>query len=81
MPKIRRNNFPEHLLRHLLARVRERQIAHEQIILLADWLEAEPEVPNGKWYKKFPGMTVCGEGELVKTFLQPDQAATGEAVN
>ena len=40
MPKIRRNNFPEHLLRHLLARVRERQIAHEQIILLADWLEA-----------------------------------------
>jgi len=61
--------------------MRERQISHEQIILLAHWLESEPEVPIGKWFKKFPGVTVCGEGELIKTFLQPDQAATGEAVN
>jgi len=80
MPKIRRHNVPEHLLRHLLARMRERQISHEQITLLADWLETEPEVPSGKWFKKFPGMTACGEGELVKTFLQPEQAATGEEV-
>jgi hypothetical protein len=41
-------------------------------------MRADPEVPIGKWFKKFPGMTVCGEGELVKTFLQPGQAATGE---
>ena len=80
MPKIRRDNFAEHLLRHLLARMRERQISPEQIVLLSNRLETEPEVPNGKWFKKFPGMTVCGEGELVKTFLQPHQAATGQAI-
>jgi hypothetical protein len=28
----------------------------------------------------FSGMTVCGEGELVKTFLREAQAASGEEV-
>ena len=81
MPKVRREKLPEALLRHLLARVRQREISDEQITLLARWLEANPEVPNGKWFKKFSGMTVCGEGELVKTFLLPGQLATGEEIN
>jgi hypothetical protein len=81
MPKIRRQKLPEALLRHLLARMRQRKISCEQIILLTRWLETEPEVPNGKWFKKFSGMSVCGEGELIKTFLQPGQIATGEELN
>jgi ribosomal protein S18 acetylase RimI-like enzyme len=81
MPKIRRQKLPEALLRHLLTRMRQRNISYKQIILLTRWLETEPEVPSGKWFKKFPGMTVCGEGELVKTFLQPRQIATGEELN
>jgi ribosomal protein S18 acetylase RimI-like enzyme len=81
MPKIRRQKLPEALLRHLLTRVRQRNISYEQIILLTRWLETEPEVPDGKWFKKFSGMTVCGEGELIKTFLQPGQIATGEELN
>lgn len=78
MPKVRRSELPEALLRHLLLRVREREIAHDQIILLAQWLDALPEVPAGRWFKRFPGMTVCGEGELIKTFLQPGQLPDGE---
>ena len=31
----------------------------------------------GRWFKRFTGMTVCGEGELVKTFLRQAQAASG----
>jgi hypothetical protein len=81
MPKIRRQKLPEALLRHLLTRMRQRNIPYEQIILLTRWLETEPEVPNGKWFKKFSGMTICGEGELVKTFLQSGQIATGEELN
>ena len=81
MPKIRRQKLPEALLRHLLTRMCQRNISYEQIILLTRWLETEPEVPNSKWFKKFSGMTVCGEGELVKTFLQPGQIATGEELN
>ena len=68
MPKVRRRNLPEALLRHLLDRIRQREITHEQLVLFAQWLDDVPEVPEGKWFKKFSGMTVCGEGELIKTF-------------
>ena len=81
MPKILRKDLPEALLRHLLTRMRQRNISHEQLILFARWLDTEPEVPDDKWFKKFSGMTVCGEGKLVKTFLQPGQIATGEELN
>jgi hypothetical protein len=78
MPEVRRQKLPEALLRHLLVRVREREIPHDQIILLAEWLDTAPEVPPGRWFKKFPGMTICGEGEFIKTFLQPGQLPDGE---
>ena len=39
------------------------------------------EVPEGQWYKRFPGMTVCGEGELIKTFLLPGQAPRGQHIS
>jgi len=80
MPRIRRHGLPPRLLDHLLDRVNSRNISADQLGLLADWLDTEPEVPEGKWFKRFSGMTVCGEGELVKTFLQPGQIATGAEV-
>lgn len=80
MPEVRRHKLPEALLRHLLLRVREREISHDQIILLAQWLDTQPEVPAGRWFKKFPGMTACGEGELIKTFLLPGQLPDGEEI-
>jgi ribosomal protein S18 acetylase RimI-like enzyme len=81
MPEVRRRKLPEALLRHLLTRVRQREISDSQIILLARWLDTAPEVPAGKWFKKFSGMTVCGEGELNKTFSQSGQIATGKEIN
>lgn len=78
MPRIRRHGLPPRLLDHLLDRTRSRKISADQLGLLADWLYTEPEVPDGKWFKKFPSLTVCGEGELIKTFLLPGQLATGE---
>ena len=81
MPRIRRHGLPPRLLDHLLERVTSRKISADQLGLLADWLYTEPEVPDGKWFKRFPGMIVCGEGELIKTFLQSGQIAAGEKVN
>jgi hypothetical protein len=46
--------------------------------MMADWLATEPEVPEGQWFKRFPAMTVCGEGEWIKTFLNPSQSPIGE---
>ena len=64
----------------MLDRVHSRKIAASQLELLAKWLDTEPEVPEGQWYKRFSGMTVCGEGELIKTFLLPGQAPQGQHV-
>jgi len=80
MPRVRRQNLPPRLLEHLLDRIRSRNISADQLGLLAEWLDATPEVPAGRWFKRFPGMAVCGEGELIKTFLQPGQLADGEEI-
>jgi hypothetical protein len=80
VPKIRRHKIPQPLLTHLLARIRQRNIGWEQIILLARWLDTEPEVPHGKWFRRFAGFVVCGEGEFVKTFLLPGQAPDGQEI-
>jgi hypothetical protein len=66
---------------HLLARIKDRHISVDQLALLADWLATEPEVPNERWFKRFPGMIVCGEGELIKTFLQSGQVPSGRELN
>ena len=81
MPKIRRQNVPPALFQHLLDRVQSRKIPAAQLVVLAKWLDGEPEVPEGMWYKRFPGIVVCGEGELVKTFLLPGQAPKGQRVS
>ena len=81
MPKVRRQNLPPALFNHLLERIRSRKIPATQLELLAKWLDAEPDVPKGEWYKRFPNMTVCGDGELIKTLLLPGQSAKGERVS
>jgi hypothetical protein len=80
MPRVRRQNVPPALFQHLLDRIRTRKIPASQLALLARWLDSEPEVPEGQWYKRFSGMTVCGEGELIKTFLLPGQAPKGRSI-
>jgi hypothetical protein len=62
----------------LLDRIRLRNIPADQLGLLAAWLDTRPSVPQDRWFKRFSGMTVCGEGELVKTFLTVDQSPVGE---
>ena len=80
MPKIRRQDVPPALLDDLLDRISERGIPANQLQQFADWLITEPEVPEGRWFKRFPEMIVCGEGALVKTFLRSGQIAAGEEV-
>ena len=81
MPRIRRRNVPRAVVAHLEDRVRDREIPIGQLQLLGAWLDGEPEVPAGKWFKRFPGMIACGEGELVKTFLRLGQVPEGEELS
>lgn len=78
VPKVRRQNLPPALFQHLLDRIQSRSIPATELQSLAAWLDTEPEVPEGEWYKRFRGMTVGGEGELIKTFLLPGQAPKGK---
>ena len=80
MPKIRREKVPEALLRHLILRARARKITMQDLGEFSDWLSDAPTVPAEKWFKRFATFTVCGEGELVKTFLLPGQLPDGEEV-
>ncbi len=80
MPQIQRLNLPEALLRHLALRIHQREINEHALKALAAWLDKMPVVPAGSWYKRFQTMTVCGEGELIKTFLTPRQTPVGKEV-
>ena len=66
---------------HLVKRVRQREISSAQLGLFARWLDRDPEVPAGAWFKRFPEMAVCGEGSLVKTFLKGGQVPAGEEIS
>ena len=81
MPKECRQNIPPALFQHLLDRIQSRKIPASQLELLAKWLDTEPDVPEGQWYKRFSSTRVCGEGELVKTFLLPGRPAKGQRVS
>lgn len=43
-------------------------------------LESDLDVPEGMWYKRFQGFILAGEGELVKTLLEPGMAVKGLAI-
>jgi hypothetical protein len=78
MAKIQRSDIPRPLLEHLLLRVRQRDIDENAVQSLAAWLDTNPEVPSGSWFKRLPTMTVCGDGALIKTFLTPAQVPFGD---
>ena len=80
MPKIRRGNVPPAVLAHLVDRRNKWGISYDEISGFADWLQTDPEVPQGKWYKVFLSFMVCGQGELVKTFLPKGRLPEGEEV-
>ena len=80
MPNVRRQNLLPALFQHLLERIQGRKIPAAQLELLATWLDTEPDVPEGEWYKRLSGMTACGEGELIKTCLLPGQTPKGKRV-
>jgi hypothetical protein len=81
MPKVRRKNVPPAVIEHLARRIRERHVPIEDLQSFAKWLDAYPTVPSGPWFRRFAKIVVCGEGELVKAFLEDTHTAVGEEVD
>jgi hypothetical protein len=78
VPKIQWTDLPSALRDHLFERLRERKITVDDLYQLKLWREAEPEAPDGPWYKDFGSFKICGEGKYPKTFLLRGQPAKGE---
>ena len=71
------SNMPAAIRQHLIERMRDRNIGLDDLNRLRLWIESQPEVPDGDWFKDFGSFKLCGKGENPKTFLLPGQAATG----
>ena len=74
------DNFPAGVRQHLIDRMRDRAISISDLNQLRLWIDSEPEVPAGDWYKDFGSFKICGRGSFPKTFLLSSQAAKGDAV-
>lgn len=80
MPRIARwSELPGPLHDHLVARMQDRNIGLEDLNRLRIWIESDPDVPEGPWYKDFGSFKLCGESKYPKTFLLPGQAAAGKS--
>jgi hypothetical protein len=55
----------------------DRSITLTDLNHLRLWVESNPEVPVGDWFKDFGSFKLCGEGAYPKTFLLPEQLARG----
>ena len=81
MPTIARwADLPPNVRRHLLDRMRDRAITLSDLNQLRVWIESQPEVSEGDWYKDFGTFKICGEGKFPKTFLLKGQVAKGKSL-
>jgi hypothetical protein len=77
MPKLQRDNIPRQLIEHLAERVRTHEISRRDVEQLSQWIESDPELPPGAWFKRFQNFTLCGRGALPSTLLTSSMSATG----
>jgi hypothetical protein len=74
------NDLPPNVRQHLIERMRGRAISIADLNQLRLWIDSQPEVPEGDWYKDFGSFKICGQGSYPKTFLLEGQAAKGHAL-
>ena len=78
MPKIGSwTDFPIAIRQHLIERMHSRNVSLNDLNQLRLWVESDPEVPGGAWFKDFGSFKLCGEGSYPKTFLVAGQSAHG----
>ena len=78
MPRIDWKSIPEGIRKHMLHRLRSRELTPLDIMKLDEWIGTNPEVPDGSWYKDFGSFKLAGEGKYPKTFLTRSQAGFGK---
>ncbi|HEY3443171.1 MAG TPA: hypothetical protein VGK29_20600 [Paludibaculum sp.] len=64
----------------MIQRFRDGGIPAAEFLALKQRIDSDPDVSEGKWYKRFRSFTLAGNGEMPSTFLTPGMAVTGEEV-
>lgn len=68
MPQIESwSRIPAAVRHHLIDRMHDRNISLTD--LNGHWMETQPEVPEGSWYKDFGSFKLCVEGKYPKHFF------------
>ena len=80
MPKIDWHSLPRQAKEHLTQRLRERRISVSDLKSLESWIESNPELPDGDWYKDFGSFKLAGHGNRPSTFLEKGMTAKGTEV-
>lgn len=75
------SRLPAAVRDHLVERMRDRNISLEDLNRLRLWMESNPDVPDGPWYKEFGSFKLCRGSRYPKTFLLPSQAARGQKLD
>ena len=52
------------VLQNLIERMHDRKIGLDDLNRLRLWLESQPEVSEGPWYKDFGSFKLCGEAQV-----------------
>jgi hypothetical protein len=65
---------------HILERVAERAISFSELQQLKNWVDTEPDAPDGDWYKDFGSFILCGTGQYPKTVLKMGMKPYGESL-
>jgi hypothetical protein len=71
------SEFPKGVKRHLAERLLDRKITAADLSKLQAWVESQPDVPEGCWFRDFGSFKIVGEGPNPLSFLSADQIPYG----
>lgn len=74
------SKFPIAVQRHLAERLLDRKITSADLNKLRVWVDSEPDVPQGEWFRDFGSFKIVGRGSNPLSFLDSEQVAYGQEI-
>ena len=74
------SDFPVGIKRHLAERLLDRKITSDDLNKLRVWVESDPDLPGGRWFRDFGSFKIVGEGPYPLSFLDSEQIPYGEEI-
>jgi hypothetical protein len=74
-------DLPKQIREHLQERLRSRKITLDDLDKLRFWMESQPDIPEGDWFKNFGSFKIVGRGLYPLTFLDAEQIPYGMEIS